>query len=63
MTLRSVIGFKSSGTCSTCSRTVRTNAPLGEVSSPYFFAQNASKGARLSSLLKGKLSGEVFSTA
>ena len=36
MTLRSVIGARSSGTCSTCSRIVRTKAPLAEFSSMYF---------------------------
>jgi len=37
--------------------------PLAEVSSPNFLAQNASSGARLSSLLKGKPLGSPWSAA
>ena len=47
----------SSGTWRTCSRTVRMNTPLAEVSSPYFFCQNSNRVARLSSLLNGKPAG------
>jgi len=36
-------------------------APLAEVSSVNFLPQKASRGARLSSLLNGKLSGSVLS--
>ena len=61
MTLRSVIGPRSSGTWLTCSRTVRTKAPLEDVSSPNFFSQNLKRGTRLSSLWNGNPFGSPLS--
>src|SRR4029450_12874091 len=57
MTPRSVMGPRSSGTCVTWSRTVRTKTPFEEVSSPNFFSQKLSSGVRVSSLLNGNALG------